>query len=549
MSEVEGNVTVWGDGDHHHHHAVVVGDNDSQGSSQPQVTAGGDTSKIVVPPTLRVEMLRDDDGNSSTGSYISEEEGASHGETSDQDCRHSDTDAHFQPPDDDLRERIINQVEFYFSDVNILKDAFLLKHVRRNKLGYVSLKLITSFKKVKSLTRDFRIVAYSLQQSRHLEVNEEGTKVRRKATLPEYDETTPSRTVVAVNLPFENPSIENVAELFSKCGDIALVRVLRPGKSIPQDVKKHVNKHPEIGTTMCAVVEFEAHESAKKACEMMTNDGDWRKGMRVVLLAQRKKEKEPLKNKTLKKDSEGGKSEEERDDGSKILDSGRKRKQGKRKNSRVDELSKQGENICYSSGSEPESSETSPSSRMRANSAGQLSKKGALNPMTEPSPNRLSPKTTPKTSPRSSPRSSPRGSPTARRKSHGRSPLASELSPSQSPRPSPGASPELRRRTNSSGNIAAGESGSSPSSPWVQRRLKAQQDRSPLAGNSPSHSPLMGRRLADGSLAPGAPPPRMANMVGVVRQPRGPDGTRGFTSARQVNSHDSETNRQPQTSE
>ncbi len=61
-------------------------------------------------------------------------------------------------------------MEFYFSDANILKDAFLLKHVRRNRQGYVSLKLITSFKKVKSLTKDYRVTAYSLRLSEKLEV-------------------------------------------------------------------------------------------------------------------------------------------------------------------------------------------------------------------------------------------------------------------------------------------------------------------------------------------------------------------------------------------
>ncbi len=75
-----------------------------------------------------------------------------------------------------------------------------------------------------------------------LQVNEEGTKLRRREPLPEYDETTPSRTIVAVNLPTENPTIESVAELFSPCGDIALIRILRPGKPVPQDVKKHAGQ-------------------------------------------------------------------------------------------------------------------------------------------------------------------------------------------------------------------------------------------------------------------------------------------------------------------
>jgi hypothetical protein len=72
-----------------------------------------------------------------------------------------------------LRDKIIKQVEFYFSDANILKDAFLLKHVRRNKQGYVSIKLITSFKKMKSMTKDYRVVAFSLRHSDKFEVNEE----------------------------------------------------------------------------------------------------------------------------------------------------------------------------------------------------------------------------------------------------------------------------------------------------------------------------------------------------------------------------------------
>ena len=48
-----------------------------------------------------------------------------------------------------VNQETVDQIEFYFSDENLEKDAFLLKHVRRNKLGYVSVKLLTSFKKVR----------------------------------------------------------------------------------------------------------------------------------------------------------------------------------------------------------------------------------------------------------------------------------------------------------------------------------------------------------------------------------------------------------------
>lgn len=180
----------------------------------------------------------------------------------------------FVAPDDELVEKIIAQVEFYFSDVNITKDAFLLKHVKRNKEGYVSLKLISSFKRVKHIAKDWRVVAYALAKSKRLQINEAGTKLRRVDPLPAYDQTTPSRTVVAIDLPLEKPTIENVAEMFRTCGEIALIRILRPGNPIPADVRHFVNKHPEMNGTVSALVEFVRTESAHNAINRQ--DWDWR---------------------------------------------------------------------------------------------------------------------------------------------------------------------------------------------------------------------------------------------------------------------------------
>jgi len=186
-------------------------------------------------------------------------------------------------PDDDLCEQVVQQVEFYFSDANITKDKFLLKHVKRNKEGFVSLKLISSFKRVKHLTKDWRQVAVAIERkSKRLEVNDLKTKVRRLDVLPEYDETTPSRTVVALNLPIERPTIEAVAELFKVCGEIVLVRILRPGNPIPADVKPFSNKHPEMTDKVCALVEFEKTEFAHNAVKDLSIEGE--EGMKVMEL-------------------------------------------------------------------------------------------------------------------------------------------------------------------------------------------------------------------------------------------------------------------------
>jgi len=197
----------------------------------------------------------------------------------------------FEEPDDDLCEKITQQVEFYFSDANITKDKFLLKHVKRNKEGFVSLKLISSFKRVKHLTKDWRQVAFAIKKcSDRLEVNDLETKVRRLEDLPAYDETTPSRTVVVLNLPMDRPTIEGVAEIFTACGEIVLVRILRPGNPIPADIKQYVAKHPEMTTKVCALVEYERTEFAQKAVHEL-NDTEDEDKMKVMELTAT-----PLKN-------------------------------------------------------------------------------------------------------------------------------------------------------------------------------------------------------------------------------------------------------------
>lgn len=138
----------------------------------------------------------------------------------------------------------------------------------------MSLKLISSFKRVKHLTKDWRVVAHALARSTKLEINEAGTKLRRLDPLPQYDETTPSRTVVAVHMPIEKPTIENVAELFKPCGEIALIRILRPGNPIPADVRQFINKNPSLNGMVCALVEFVHSESARKALQLPCLHGE-----------------------------------------------------------------------------------------------------------------------------------------------------------------------------------------------------------------------------------------------------------------------------------
>ncbi|XP_061434851.1 la-related protein 6 [Lethenteron reissneri] len=72
------------------------------------------------------------------------------------------------------------------SNEALSRDPFLLKHVRRNGPGYVSVKLLTSLRGVRRLTRDWRVSSLALRRSSHLQLNAAGTKVRRLDSLPTH---------------------------------------------------------------------------------------------------------------------------------------------------------------------------------------------------------------------------------------------------------------------------------------------------------------------------------------------------------------------------
>uniref|UniRef100_A0A8C3R668 HTH La-type RNA-binding domain-containing protein n=1 Tax=Cyanoderma ruficeps TaxID=181631 RepID=A0A8C3R668_9PASS len=193
-------------------------------------------------------------------------------------------------PDPQLVRRIVAQVEFYLSDENLAKDAFLLKHVQKNKMGFVSIKLLTSFKKVKYLTRDWRLTLYALKFSALLEVNKEGTKVRRRLPIPEHLlSVPPSKLLLAwelqpreQDLPLQKNFLETITRMFSPFGAIVSIRLLRPGRKLPSDVRKYSSRFPELLSRCCALVEYESLESARRAFESLGHR-DWR-SIRVVRL-------------------------------------------------------------------------------------------------------------------------------------------------------------------------------------------------------------------------------------------------------------------------
>jgi len=79
----------------------------------------------------------------------------------------------------------------------------------------------------------------------------------------------PIKRVIAVNLPEDLQTIESVTSTFYPYGEILLARVLRPNKPLPFDLKQFQSKIPDLGRSVCAIIEFESAQAAKFAVDTL----------------------------------------------------------------------------------------------------------------------------------------------------------------------------------------------------------------------------------------------------------------------------------------
>jgi hypothetical protein len=193
----------------------------------------------------------------------------------------------FIVPNDDMVDQIIIASEYYFSDENLAKDHYLLRQICQKSEGFLSVKLLTALKNVKRLSKDWRVVSFALKNSTRLELNAEGTKVKRISALPEQVLKARQITnVIAIKIPMEFSSVSSITQLFAQYGKITLVRVLLPGRQVPCDLRNYATQVPDMGNSLCAVVEYETEAEACVACREL-NSKRYTSGLRSALLGPR----------------------------------------------------------------------------------------------------------------------------------------------------------------------------------------------------------------------------------------------------------------------
>ncbi|KAK9948357.1 hypothetical protein M0R45_003938 [Rubus argutus] len=82
----------------------------------------------------------------------------------------------FAGPDFQLHTKIINQIDYYFSNDNLIKDTFLRRNM--DDQGWVRVKLIAGFNKVMNLTDNIQVILDALRMSTVVEL--QGDKIRRR---------------------------------------------------------------------------------------------------------------------------------------------------------------------------------------------------------------------------------------------------------------------------------------------------------------------------------------------------------------------------------
>uniref|UniRef100_A0A803LE21 Uncharacterized protein n=1 Tax=Chenopodium quinoa TaxID=63459 RepID=A0A803LE21_CHEQI len=150
-------------------------------------------------------------------------------------------------------------VEYLFSDLSLMANDTMAKHVSKDPEGYVPIPVIASMKKIKALVTDHQMLVQALRSSTKL-----------------------CRTVMVENLP-DDHSYQNLEKIFSVVGSVKAIRLCHPPEANPSRSKNEAI----ISNKLHALVEYENAEFAEKAAEKLNDERDWRKGLRVRVMQRR----------------------------------------------------------------------------------------------------------------------------------------------------------------------------------------------------------------------------------------------------------------------
>lgn len=131
----------------------------------------------------------------------------------------------------DLNQKIIRQIEYYFSDVNLARDKFMQEELKKDD-GWLPLEVLTRFNRLKVLSSDIDEIVTALKDSKSglLEIDEANKKIKRAQPLPEdlseVEAALKQNTVYVKGFP-ETLTLDELIAFFEQYGKVSKIFMRR----------------------------------------------------------------------------------------------------------------------------------------------------------------------------------------------------------------------------------------------------------------------------------------------------------------------------------
>ncbi|KYN45192.1 La protein like protein [Trachymyrmex septentrionalis] len=176
-------------------------------------------------------------------------------EKAEQETKENGKDA--EEPSEVLLAKIKTQVEYYFGNVNMQRDKFLIEQTKLDE-GWIPMTVMLNFKMLAALSKDVDVILKALETSDLMEISEDKKKIRRspKHPLPEYNEgyrkAQEARTVYVKGFPVTDTTIDKLKIFFEP---------YKPFETIV--MRKYQDKDKVLKFKGSVFVQFETFDTAK----------------------------------------------------------------------------------------------------------------------------------------------------------------------------------------------------------------------------------------------------------------------------------------------
>ncbi|GAB1859755.1 La protein-like protein [Camponotus japonicus] len=125
-----------------------------------------------------------------------------------------------EEPTKELLEKIKDQIEYYFGNVNMQRDKFLIEQTKLDE-GWIPMTVMLNFKLLANLSKNIDVILKALESSDLIEISEDKKKIRRSPNypLPEYNEeyrkAQEARTVYVKGFPLTDTNIDKLKKFFN----------------------------------------------------------------------------------------------------------------------------------------------------------------------------------------------------------------------------------------------------------------------------------------------------------------------------------------------